>query len=133
MSIESELSSQIYRLEELHNNFANGDYEELNSLYSDEFQGILYMPSTGKIEIYNAEQIRKGNEDAAHYYQGKNIKFIFSGLTIVTQAVDQAAVSYEVSHLNDSKIVRAISLEVWKRVNGAWKMIRWYEEKGEAL
>lgn len=133
MSIESELSSQIYRLGELHNDFRNGEFEEMNTLYSDEFQGILYMPSTGKMEMYNAEQIKKGNEDAAHYYKGKNIKFIFSGLKILPQSEDQAAVSYEVTHLNDTKIIRAISLEVWKRVDGKWRMIRWYEEKGEVL
>lgn len=30
MSIESELTSQIYRLGELHNDFRNGEFEEMN-------------------------------------------------------------------------------------------------------
>ncbi|MFF3924388.1 nuclear transport factor 2 family protein [Paenibacillus lactis] len=133
MSIEAELASKIYRLEELHNQFVNGEFEEMNALYADDFQGMLYMPSSGKIETYNAKQIRKGNEDAANYYKGKSFKFIFSGLKIVSQSEDQAAVSYEVTHLSDNRIIRAISLEVWKKINGSWKMIRWYEEKGKAI
>lgn len=55
--------AQIYRLEELHHNFSNGEYEEMNTLYSDEFQDFLYIPSSGKAEMHNAEQIRKGNKD----------------------------------------------------------------------
>jgi len=132
MNLKSEVSAQIYRLETLHNRFADGEYEEMNALYSEDFQGTLYMPSTGKIEIYNAEQIREGNKEAAKYYQGKQIRFIFSGLTVLSQSEHEAAVSYEITHINEDRIVRAVSIEAWrKEKDGAWRMIRWHEEKGQ--
>ncbi|MGE8205605.1 DUF4440 domain-containing protein [Heyndrickxia sp. NPDC080065] len=133
MNIESEVATQVYRLRELHENFSEGKFEEMNALYSDEFQGWLYMPISGELEFYNAEQIRKGNQEAAEYYKNKNIKFIYSGLMIVPQTENQAAVSYEITHQNGDKMVRALSLEVWKKESdGKWRIIRWYEEKGRS-
>ncbi|MGE6256689.1 DUF4440 domain-containing protein [Heyndrickxia sporothermodurans] len=132
MSFESEVASQVYRMRELHEHFSNGLYEEMNALYSDEFQGWLYIPSTGKLELYDANQIREGNKEAAEYYKGKRIQFVYSGLTIIPQSEEQAAVSYEVTFQQDNKIVRGLSLEVWKKeIDGIWRMIRWYEEKGK--
>lgn len=134
MNIELEVAAKIYRMRELHERFSLGKFEEMNALYSNEFQGWLFTPSTGKVERYNAEQIRDGNKGAAQYYLNKDIKFTNSGLTIVPQTENQAAVSYEITHINEKKIVRALSLEVWKKEwDGQWRMIRWYEEKGEVL
>ncbi|WP_172372701.1 DUF4440 domain-containing protein [Sporosarcina jiandibaonis] len=134
MNIEVEVATQVYRMRALHEGFSAGEFEEMNALYSKDFQGWLFMPSTGKVELYNAEQIREGNKGAAQYYRNKDIKFTHSGLTIVPQMENQVAVSYEITHENENKIVRALSLEVWKKESdGQLRMIRWYEEKGEIL
>lgn len=77
MSIEAELASQIYRLEELHNQFANGEFEEMNSLYADNFQGMLYMPSSGKMETYNVEQIRKEMKRLQIIIKGRGLSSLF--------------------------------------------------------
>lgn len=131
MSIEAEVSKRVYQMRELHEEFSNGRFEEMNDLYSDDFKGWLYIPSKDKVELYNAEQIKQGNKEAAKSYQGKEIKFIYSGLKIIPQSDVQAAVSYEIIHQYKEKIVRALSLEVWrKELDGNWRMIRWYEEKG---
>ncbi|MBO1005800.1 DUF4440 domain-containing protein [Pseudogracilibacillus auburnensis] len=131
MSIEAEVSKRVYQMRKLHEEFSNGRFEEMNDLYSDDFKGWLYIPSKNKVELYNAEQIKQGNKEAAKSYQGKEIKFIYSGLKIIPQSDVQAAVSYEIIHQYKEKIVRALSLEVWrKELDGNWRMIRWYEEKG---
>ncbi|MFD2129790.1 DUF4440 domain-containing protein [Pseudogracilibacillus auburnensis] len=131
MSIEAEVSKRVYQMRKLHEEFSNGRFEEMNDLYSDDFKGWLYIPSKSKVELYNAEQIKQGNKEAAKSYQGKEIKFIYSGLKIIPQSDVQAAVSYEIIHQYKEKIVRALSLEVWrKELDGNWRMIRWYEEKG---
>lgn len=132
MSMESEVAAQIYRLQELHNRFAAGEYEEMNALYSEDFQGTLYMPSSGTIETYNAGQIREGNKEAAAYYKGQRFRFIFSGVTVIPQSENQAAVSYGITYINGAKVVRALSLETWRQeADGVWRMIRWHEEKGQ--
>lgn len=134
LCIESEVANQIYRMMQLHENFSIGSYEEMNTMYADDFQGMLYIPHMGEVEHYNAEQIRAGNKEAAEFYKGKNIKFIYSGLAIVPQTETQAAVSYEVIFKQEDKMMKGLSLEVWrKELDGKWRMIRWYEEKGKLL
>lgn len=93
MSIETELSAKVYHLMTLYEEFSDGKYEEMNGLYSDDFQGWLYMPRVGNVELFDVEKIRLGNEEAANYYKGKKVRFVFSGLKIVPQSAEQAAVS----------------------------------------
>ncbi|WP_079526253.1 DUF4440 domain-containing protein [Halobacillus hunanensis] len=131
MSIENEVASRVYRMRELHEDFSKGRYDEMNEYYSKEFQGYLYMPDQDQVELFNFEQIKEGNESAAAHYKGKDIRFIYSGLTILPQSDTQAAVSYEITHKYKEKMVQALSLEVWrKESDGKWRMLRWYEEKG---
>ncbi|WP_430787094.1 hypothetical protein VBD025_15545 [Virgibacillus flavescens] len=133
MTIEQEVSTKLYKMMELHQKFSEGLFEEMNSLYSYDFQGWLYMPWVGELEQFNAESIKEGNRLAAEYYKGKDIHFVFTGIKIVPQSTNQAAVSYEVIHQNkeESVMVRALALEVWrKESDGDWKIIRWYEDKG---
>lgn len=132
MSIEQEVSNEVYKMMELHRRLSEGQFEEMNSLYSDDFQGWLYMPWVGELEQYNAETIREGNRLASEYYKGKEIQFVYTGLKIVPQSENQATVSYEVVHLNKEKMVmvRGLALEVWRKQIEGWKIIRWYEEKG---
>ncbi|ASK63898.1 hypothetical protein CFK37_17900 [Virgibacillus phasianinus] len=133
MTIEQEVSTKVYKMMELHQNFSEGLFEEMNSFYSDDFQGLLYMPWVGELERYDVEGIKEGNRLAAEYYKDKDIQFIYTGLKIVPQSANEAAVSYEVIHQNKEQhiLVRALSLEVWrKEMDGNWRMIRWYEEKG---
>ncbi|UOQ92663.1 hypothetical protein MUO14_19920 [Halobacillus shinanisalinarum] len=133
MSIENEVATRVYRMRELHENFSNGCFDEMNGYYSGEFQGYLYMPDKDQVEFFNAEQIKEGNKGAATHYKGKNIKFLYSGLHIIPQSETQAAVSYEITHQHKEKIVRALSLEVWrKESDGEWRMLRWYEEKSSS-
>ncbi|HET7627997.1 MAG TPA: hypothetical protein VFK44_06360 [Bacillales bacterium] len=117
---------------ELHQAFKEGEYEELNTLYSDEeFQGQLYIPRVGHVQSFNVQEIREGNREAATNFKGKNIHFVFSGLQIVPQHENQAAVSYVVTYRDNTRMVRALNLEVWKKgPDHQWKMIRWYQEKG---
>ncbi|MGP4106780.1 hypothetical protein [Virgibacillus sp. L01] len=134
MSIENEIATRVYRMRELHENFSNGSFNEMNKYYSKEFQGYLYMPDKDQVKLFNAEQIKEGNKGAALHYKGKHIKFIYSALNIVPQSETQAAVSYEITHQNQEKTVRALSLEVWrKESDGEWRMLRWYEEKGPSI
>jgi ketosteroid isomerase-like protein len=121
-------------MRELHENFSNGNFQEMNEMYSEDFQGWFYMPREDKVQFFNSEQIKQGNQGASEYYKDKKIKFIYSGLKIIPQSEKQAAVSYEITHLNNKSIVRALSLEVWrKEADGKWRIIRWYEEKGPSL
>ncbi|GAK01117.1 hypothetical protein [Geomicrobium sp. JCM 19055] len=91
------------------------------------------MPKAGDVEQMNYEAITKGNSDAANFYKGKDIQFEYSALTIMPQASEQAAVSYEILFKEQDMQVKALSLEVWKKeCDGVWRMIRWYEEKGPA-
>ncbi|MFD1739202.1 hypothetical protein ACFSCX_22220 [Bacillus salitolerans] len=136
MTIEQEISNEIYKMMHLHQKFSEGKFEELNNLYSDDFQGWLYMPWVGELEHFNAASIKKGNRLAAEYYKGKDITFIYTGLKIVPQSINQAAVSYEVIHQNKEQVmmVRALALEVWRQeADGKWRIIRWYEEKGSRI
>lgn len=130
MNLESEITKQVYLSMEYHNAFRLGDYSKLNSLISEDFQGWLYMPWTGKVEHYDAEKIRDGNKHAANYYEGKDINFTYTGLSVVPQSEVQAAVSYEVLFQHEKQLVRALVLEVWRKEDGEWRIIRWYEEKG---
>jgi len=132
VSIEQEVSNEVYKMMELHRKLSEGQFEEMNNLYSDDFQGWLYMPWVGELEQYNAETIREGNRLASEYYKGKEIQFVYTGLKIVPQSENQATVSYEVVHLNKEKMVmvRGLALEVWRKQIEGWKIIRWYEEKG---
>ncbi|KGP73387.1 hypothetical protein [Pontibacillus yanchengensis] len=99
MSIDAEVANQIYRMRELHEDFSKGNYQEINEYYSKDFQGYLYMPDEDQVELFNASQIKEGNQNAASHYEGKDIRFVYSGLTIIPQSDSQ------------------------------WRMIRWYEEK----
>lgn len=131
MGIETELAPRVYRNSELHHLFSTGDATEMNEMVSDAFEGWLYRPSVGKMERYDAAAIRSGNLAAAKFYDGKPIRFAMSGLEILPQGPDQAAVSYQVIHTSGDKMLRALSLEVWrKEADGQWRIIRWYEEKG---
>lgn len=133
MTIEHEVSEKVFKMMELHCRFSEGMYEEMNSLYSDDFQGWLYMPRVDALEQYDAHGIKEGNRQAADYYKGKNIQFVYSGLSIIPQSHSEAAASFEITfHDKDNAvIVRALALEVWRKENdGEWRLIRWYEEKG---
>lgn len=132
MTIEQEVAYEVYKMMELHRKLSVGQFEEMNSLYSDDFQGWLYMPWVGELEQYNAETIKEGNRLASEYYNGKEIQFVYTGLKIVPQSAIQATVSYEVVHQNKEQMVmvRALALEVWRKQTDGWKIIRWYEEKG---
>ncbi|ASN06168.1 Cif family virulence factor [Virgibacillus necropolis] len=133
MGLESELSTKVYRLMELHQEFADGNYEEMNALYADDFQGSLYMPRVGQVENFNADQIKEGNKEAANHFNGKKMQFIFSGLQIVPQHENQAAVSYEITYRDEERMVRALNLEVWRKgTDEKWRIIRWYQEKGQS-
>ena len=80
MNVELEVATQVYRMRELHEKFSLGEFEEMNSLYSNDFQGWLFMPSTGKVELYDVEQIRDGNKGAAEYYRNKNnVQYMYRG------------------------------------------------------
>lgn len=133
MTIEQVVSTKVYTMMDLHQKFSDGLFDEMNSLYSDDFQGWLYMPWVGELEHYDAESIKEGNRLAAEYYKGKDIQFIFTGIKIVPQSENEAAVSYEVVHQNKEQLtmVRALALEVWrKETDGNWRVFRWHEEKG---
>ncbi|WP_026570675.1 hypothetical protein [Sediminibacillus terrae] len=131
MRIEEEVAAKVYRMRELHEDFSRGCYQEMNDNYSNHFTGKLYMPAIGEVRTFTGEEIKEGNKEAASYYKGKKITFIYSGLQIVPQSDKQAAVSYHITHKSDGKLVNALSLEVWeKEKDGEWRMIRWYEEKG---
>lgn len=132
MTIEQEVAYEVYKMMELHRKLSEGQFEEMNRLYSDDFQGWLYMPWVGELEQYNAETIKEGNRLASEYYNGKEIQFVYTGLKIVPQSAIQATVSYEVVHQNKEQMVmvRALALEVWRKETEGWKIIRWYEEKG---
>lgn len=131
MSIESELASINFRLMELHRRFEYGEYEEMNSLYSQDFEGRLFQPRNDQVETYDVDRIREGNREAAAHFTGQAIDFVFSGLSVLPQRDDQAAVSYQVSFSAGPRIVRALNLEVWRReANHQWRMIRWYQEDG---
>ncbi|SEQ94423.1 protein of unknown function [Virgibacillus subterraneus] len=133
MGLEQEVSNEVYRLMELHQEFENGNYEEMNDLYSDEFQGWLYKPSLGQVEKFNLKDIKEGNEEAANHFKGKKIQFIFSGLKILPQHENQATTSYEITYSDDKneRVVRALNLEVWQKgSDDKWRIIRWYQEKG---
>lgn len=132
MTIEQEVAYEVYKMMELHRKLSVGQFEEMNRLYSDDFQGWLYMPWVGELEQYNAETIKEGNRLASEYYNGKEIQFVYTGLKIVPQSAIQATVSYEVVHQNKEQMVmvRALALEVWRKQTEGWKIIRWYEEKG---
>lgn len=131
MSIESELAGINFRLMELHRRFEYGEYEEMNSLYSEDFQGRLFQPRNGRVENYDFDRIQEGNREAAGHYTGQTIDFIFSGLSILPQGDDQAAVSYQVSFSAGPRIFRALNLEVWRlEADKQWRMIRWYQEDG---
>lgn len=133
LNMEAEVTAKVYRMRELHEEFSKGNYEEMNDNYSDDFQGWLYMPWNEEVEFFNAEEIKQGNQEAAAYYKGKKLKFGYSSLKVIPQSNDQAAVSYEIKHQQDEEeIVRAISLEAWRKdLEGKWRMVRWYEEKGQ--
>lgn len=132
MTIEQEVAYEVYKMMELHRKLSEGQFEEMNRLYSDDFQGWLYMPWVGELEQYNAETIKEGNRLASEYYNGKEIQIVYTGLKIVQQSAIQATVSYEVVHQNKEQMVmvRALALEVWRKQTEGWKIIRWYEEKG---
>lgn len=132
VTIEQEVAYEVYKMMELHRKLSEGQFEEMNRLYSDDFQEWLYMPWVGKLEQYNAETIKEGNRLASEYYNGKEIQFVYTGLKIVPQSAIQATVSYEVVHQNKEQMVmvRALALEVWRKQTDGWKIIRWYEEKG---
>jgi hypothetical protein len=131
MILESKITEQVYLSMKFHNSFKKGEYSELNNMISEDFQGWLYMPWSDKVEHYNAEKIREGNKNAASFYNGKDIKFTYTGLSVLPQTEEQAAVSYEVIYQHESQVIRALVLEVWrKEKDGEWRVIRWYEEKG---
>ncbi|SEQ87795.1 hypothetical protein SAMN05216232_3536 [Virgibacillus subterraneus] len=77
MGLEQEVSNEVYRLMELHQEFESGNYEEMNDLYSDEFQGWLYMPSLGQVEKFNLKDIKEGNEEAANHFKLKKYSSFF--------------------------------------------------------
>lgn len=59
--------------------------------------------------------------------------FVFSGLEIVPQHENQAAVSYEITYRDDERMVRDLNLEDWKKgIDSEWRFIRWYQEKGSS-
>lgn len=132
MTIEQEVLKEVYNMTELHRRLSAGEFEEMNRLYSSDFQGWLYMPWVGELEQYNVETIKEGNRLAAEYYYGKEIQFFYTGLKIVPQSAIQTTVSYEIVHQNKEQmvLVRALALEVWRKETAGWKIIRWYEEKG---
>ncbi|EZH64868.1 hypothetical protein DH09_20360 [Bacillaceae bacterium JMAK1] len=131
--ITKEVTAQVHKMRELHERMAKGEFEELNTYYSKNFIGYLYMPKNDIVEQMNYEAITTGNCNAANFYKGKDIQFKYSGLTIIPQASEQVAVSYEILFKEQDIQVKALSLEVWKKeYDGIWRMIRWYEEKGSA-
>ncbi|QTM99084.1 hypothetical protein ERJ70_07085 [Sediminibacillus dalangtanensis] len=75
----------------------------MNDNYSDHFIGRLYMPAKDKVVTFTGEKIKQGNKQAADYYQGKELKFVYSGLKIIPQSDKQAAVSYYITHQAEGK------------------------------
>ncbi|SDQ92055.1 hypothetical protein [Virgibacillus salinus] len=73
MSIENEIATSVYRMRELHENFSNGSFNEMNKYYSKEFQGYLYMPGKDQVKLFNAEQIKEGNKGAAFIIKGNTL------------------------------------------------------------
>lgn len=131
MGIEIEVAKHVYRLMELHEAFSDGNYDEMNDYYSNDFTGWMYMPRNGEVVFLNGDEIKEGNQEAAKYYEGKKIRFTFTGLTIIPQDDNQAVVSYQVIHRNEGNMVRALSMEVWKKeADNRWRIIRLYQEKG---
>src|SRR5690625_2427143 len=115
MKMEDEVAVQINRMQELHEDFSKGNFKEMNEYYAEDFQGWLYMPGDDNVHFFNASQIKQGNENAAAYYKGEDIKFNYAGLQIIQQSENQAAVSYKITHQHKDKIVQALSLEVWRK------------------
>lgn len=116
---------------ELHEAFSSGHYEQMNDYYSSDFTGWMYMPRDGKVVFFNGDEIKEGNQEAAKHYEGKKIRFNFTGLTIIPQDDNQAVVSYQVIHKHGNTMVRALSMEVWKKeADNKWRIIRLYQEKG---
>jgi len=50
LTIEQEVSNEVYKMMDLHQKFSEELFEEMNGLYSDDFQGWLYMPWVGELE-----------------------------------------------------------------------------------
>lgn len=133
MSLEAIIAERVYRHNELHNELAKGTAEEINRMISDQFEGWLFRPGFGDLQRLDANGMREGNWQAAKYYEGKAVRFRVSGLTVLPQASDQAAVSYQITFQQGDASVRALVLEVWRRESdGQWRMVRWFEEKGSA-
>lgn len=91
------------------------------------------MPRVGEVESFKVDDIREGNKGAAEHFHGKKMQFVFSGLQIVPQHENQAAVSYEIPYRDEERMVRALNIEVWrKEPDEKWRIIRWHQEKGES-
>lgn len=125
------IAERVFRHNDLHNQFSEGTAEEINRMISDQFVGWLFRPGAGDLQRLDANGIREGNWQAARYYEGKAIRFQVSGITVLPQAPDQAAVSYQIMFQQGDSSVRALVLEVWRReADGEWRVVRWHEEKG---
>ncbi|GAK14620.1 DUF4440 domain-containing protein [Geomicrobium sp. JCM 19039] len=133
MDIKHEVIEQIKRMQHLHNQFSHGEYVALNNYYSEAFTGYLFMPTTGKVETYDCNTIKDGNKQGAQFYNGQHISFTYTNLEVIVQTPEQAAVSYRVHFQGADHEVFGLSIEVWKKEEDhVWRMVRWYEEKGEA-
>lgn len=58
-------------MRELHEQMTRGKFEELNTYYSKDFMGYLFIPGSGEVEQMNYEAITKGNSNAASSIRGK--------------------------------------------------------------
>ncbi|SDL84909.1 hypothetical protein [Sediminibacillus halophilus] len=76
LRMEDEIAAKVHRMRELHEKFSQGHYQEMNDNYSDHFIGRLYMPAEDKVLTFTGEEIKQGNQQAADYYHGKELKFI---------------------------------------------------------
>ncbi len=108
----------------------NGQVHENNALVADDFFAVFALGNPGEFETYNAEQYRAGNLQAVELYRGKSPHWGYTdhnwGYRSDTEFVISSSIDFS---LNGELFMRAMVMEVYRRRDSEWLLVRQYMEK----
>ncbi|MHB1956634.1 hypothetical protein [Alicyclobacillus sp. ALC3] len=120
--LEQFISVHDQMLDMLGKAYTSGDISKVRLSFYETYHGYFGTPGADKAEPYGAEEAIAGILKTGQAMPG--VRQECTNRHVQMSGDNEAVVLYEKSMHYDSGVARAYVMEVWRRVNDSWKIVR---------
>src|SRR5690625_2177671 len=124
------LNKAVKAVEEYRYDLNNSDVNKVNQWVSDDFIGYFGYYNDRDYEVYNGDSYKKSNVETINSFKGKNPKWKYNDLTHSLRSENEIILSSIINfYLSGEKVASSLTLEIFKKEEGGWKLYRQHMER----